>query len=150
MGEFETQQAKWNFDGAESLALFNLKVQFISHMQNWELEKAYWITRILRMEVDAKLSRGKNKSIQKLQEEIDTINEIEKKEVKNEKKELDEKTTQLEKDRNVYIENRTDENYKSIFFIQLEEYYMHVCYLMKKHGLFFREGEDNTLAVLKR
>jgi hypothetical protein len=149
--EQDAQQAKWNFDGAEAEAIFALKASFINFMRVWRLDDAYWILRTIRMELDAKLSRGRNKAIEKMQEEMEERKEEDEKKKKlTEKEEVDAMLSKVTNERNTFNEDPTAQENKIIFFQVLEDFYMHLCYLMKKHGLYFREGEDNTLAVLKR
>ena len=62
----DVQQSKWNFDGAEMEAIFSLKANFIIQLGSWELENAFWTLRTIRMEIDAKLSRGKKDMVKLL------------------------------------------------------------------------------------
>ena len=149
MGD-EAIQSVWNFDGAELFAIFEIKKEFISCMLKWDLENAYWKVRTLRMELDAKLSRGSEKSTY-LVEEIEAREGKKKKKSRVEKTVVDEMLTDLENKRTIYNQiNSPDDSEKGIYYLELETFYMHLCYLMKKHGLYFREGEDMTLAVLRR
>lgn len=151
MGE-ETQQALWNFDGAEAFAIFEIKKAFINSMQEWDLENSFWHVRSLRREIDAKLKRAHKKAIIELEERKEKESGKKKEKKKTEKQIVDEKLEALETARKNYNEACPEptEAQKSKFYKELEEFYMHLCYLMKKHGMYFREGEDMTLAVLRR
>ena len=148
MADYEnTQQSKWNFDGAELEAVFSLKANFILQMGSWDLESAFWTLRTIRMEIDAKLSRGKKDMVVLLTRK----EEKEKEKCITEKESVDKLMGELEDERNNYlVGNKQDPKARTRFFTTLENFYMHICHLMKKHGLYFREGEDNTLAVLRR
>lgn len=155
MGYDETSnQAVWNFDGAEMQAIFEVKAQFINEIRVWSLEDAFWTVRTLRMEIDAKLAREKNKAAKAFEQfneeqEAETDKKDKKKSL-TEKEEVDNLLLQLEQERQKYLPERNDSEVRIQFFLALEKFYMHLCWLMKKHGMYFREGEDNTLAVLKR
>jgi translation initiation factor RLI1 len=107
------------------------------------------------MELDAVLTREKKKILEeydeaelkaKLQKDKSPPEKklTEKQEVDALMKQLDEKYTEFLKD------NKFTEEEKSIMFQLVEKFYMHLCYVMKRHGLYFREGEDFRLAVLRR
>lgn len=138
----DAPQAKWNFDGAESEAIFQLKSNFVLQMDHWDLESAFWTVRSIRRELDAKLERKKKKIIEDFEKEQG------KEKSKTEKQEVDEKLNELQELRLIWMNN--PEKQKINFYVALEEFYMHICYLMKKHGLYFREGDDSPLAVLRR
>ena len=73
------------------------------------------------------------------------------KEVMTEKQLMDKRMKEIDNHFNNYISksNITDKD-KGEFYLILEDFYMELCYKMKQHGIYFREGEDNTFAVLKR
>jgi len=143
----ETQQSLWNFDGAELFVMFQQKIEFIEALKEWDLETAYWRIRDLRRELDAKLDKNKKKF-----KGIE-LEEYKKKERKifSEKEKVDSLLNNLEGVRKKFnlIENPSQED-KGTFYTELEEFYLHLCSLMKKHGLYFREGEDSRMAVLRR
>ena len=148
----DTQQSVWNFDGAEMFAIFEIKKAFINCLLDWDLEGAFWKVRTLRMELDAKLKRGNKKVIDDFEDELDEQRKVKlNKKATTEKKDVDEKLGELEEARQTYNseEYKSDES-KVKFYLVLEDFYMHLCYLMKKHGIYFREGEDMRLAVLRR
>jgi hypothetical protein len=147
MADEKTQQAIWNFDGAELYTIFGIKLKFIECLDNWLLEDAYWALRSLRREIDAKLRRQEKKIIQEFEQEKSKT----KKPKKTEKKEVDDMMEGLDKKRKEYNNevNPPDEK-KADFYLELEKCYMKICFIMKKHGLYFREGEDSRLAVLRR
>jgi hypothetical protein len=142
----DTLQAVWNFDGAELYAIFEIKKEFMICMLNWDLENAFWKLRILRMELDAKLQRAVDTGIiEKFEKELGRTKK------ETEKAFVDRRLGEIEQKRDTYnsFNPPTDEQ-KGEFFRELEKFYMEVCFLMKKHGLYFREGEDNRLAILRR
>ena len=70
---------------------------------------------------------------------------------REEKEEVDSELKNVEEARKVFhSQGQEDEDAKVTFYDVLEKFYMYLCYIMKKHGLYFREGEDMRLAVLKR
>lgn len=152
----ETQQSVWNFDGAELYAVFEIKTKFIEAMLEWNLESAYWAARTLRMELDAKLKRqSTEEKIQKkfklgIEDDEEDIG-TKKRKIVFEKEEVDAMLSKLSKTRGEYnnVSSPSFEQ-KANYYVELEEFYMHLCYLMKKHGLYFREGDDARLAIFRR
>jgi len=140
----EQQTSIWNFDGAELFLLFQIKSQIVYAMDDWDLEEAYRKIRLLRMELDAKLVRTHKKIIEELGSE-------KQKKARTEKAIVDEMMQRVDNEYAVFINinNPTDEQ-KANFYKEVESFYMYLCYLMKSHGLYFREGEDTRFAVLRR
>lgn len=145
MGD-EVGQTIWNSDAFEAQILFEIKSEFMKSLLSWDLENAYWKVRALRMELDAKLIRKGQKK--KLIEEFEGET---KKETIDEKTDTDSKLNDVETVRKDFnqINNPSDDE-RGNLFLSLENFYMHLCYLMKKHGIYFREGDDYRLAVLRR
>lgn len=146
----DTQTSIWNFDGAELMLIFEIKKNIVEYLDSWDLGNAYKKVRLLRMEIDAKLKREKAKK-----DITDFDKPIEKKKEKNtfktEKQEVDEMMVKLDNAYNNFIiKDEPEDSDKSLFYQEIEFVYMHLCFLMKKHGLYFREGEDNRLAVTRR
>lgn len=153
MGEGETQQSLWNFDGAELFLIFEIKQKVVIALEDWNVDEAYRKVRLLRMELDAKLKRGNKKIIQDFEDEIEEEkgNKKEKTKKKNtEKKEVDDMMISLDNCFSEYNQDRDDEDKKIKLYKEIESFYMNLCYIMKVHGLYFREGEDMRLAVLRR
>ncbi|MBA7699245.1 hypothetical protein ES703_107936 [subsurface metagenome] len=149
MEEFEDQQqqALWNFDGAELFLIFQIKSQIVTALEEWDLGEAYRKIRLLRGELDAKLIRSHKKII----EEFEKKSKKGEGKRKTEKAILDDKMKNLDNDYSIFIKINNPTNEKNAdFYKKLEVLYMHLCYLMKKHGLYFREGEDPRFAVLRR
>jgi len=141
----QAQQSVWNFDGAELFMLFNIKAKIVVALEDWDLHEAYKKIRLLRMELDAKLKRQSKKIIEEFEKELG------KKPSKTEKAQVDEMIKGLDKSYTIYVGiSDPNDKEKSNFYQELESVYMHLCHLMKKHGLYFREGEDSRLAVLRR
>lgn len=139
----------WNLDDAEFSVLFQIKLKFVSSLLKWDLEGAYWAVRTLRMELDAKLRRGEtSRYLAKIEEEKRKLG---KKIARTEKKQVDEGMKFLDEERMIFL-NKPVPSFedKSRFYIVLEDFYMSLCFIMKKHRMYFREGEDNRLAVLRR
>lgn len=145
----EVSESIWNFDGAQFYILFTLKDEVRDALDLWDLEKAYWKVRLLRMELDAKLKRKeKHKLLAKLDEE-----QVKRgvKSAKTEKEEVDELMSNVDKAHVEFVKlTNPSETQRSTFFNILESFYMELCYIMKKKGMYYREGEDNRLAVLRR
>ena len=140
--EDNTQKSIWNFDGAQLYNLFQIKTKFLEYLLEWDLENCYWMLRFMRMELDSKLSRGSRIKLER---------DESKPEAKTEKIYVDELQNDVDSVRNEYLNYKSPTQIQTTeFFLKLESYYMELCYLMKKHGLYFREGDDNTFAVLKR
>jgi len=145
--ENETQQSVWNFDGAELYVIFEIKVKFVEALENWDLEPAYWRLRDLRRELDAKLKREK-KTFEGITLKEDK--EDRKKKVVTEKEDVDSRLNDLDKLRETFNKGTKNEKEKADYYLNLEEFYMHLCFLMKKHGLYFREGEGMNMIVTRR
>ena len=141
----ESLQAKWNFDGAEYELIFGIKTLIVKNLNGWDLQNAYWNLRRLRVEMDAKLNRGK-----KIKELDDDGNENVKEIKETEKMEMDRLLNELGDERNLFDNSDKQDGDMSKFYLALENFYLHLCYVMKKHGVYFREGEDRTFAVLRR
>jgi len=149
MVEEQANQSVWNFDGAELYLIFQIKNKIVEAFELWDLETSYWKLRLLRMELDAKLQRTNKKFIDEFEEEQATIKG--KKKAQTEKQITDDLLKSMDDDYSTYKEIiDPSEKEKADFYQVLETFYMHLCHLMKKHGLYFREGEDMRLAVLRR
>ena len=143
----QQQQSLWNFDGAELFLIFQIKSQIVVALEEWDLGEAYRKIRLLRGELDAKLIRSHKKLIEEF-EKKDKKGEGKK---KTEKARVDDKMKNLDNDYSNFIKiNDPSDEEKADFYKKLESLYMELCYLMKKHGLYFREGEDPRFAVLRR
>lgn len=143
----QQQQALWNFDGAELFLIFQIKSQVVAALEEWDLSEAYRKIRLLRGELDAKLIRSHKKII----EEFEKKSKKGKGKKKTEKAIVDDKIKNLDNDYSTFVEIvDPSDTQKADFYKKLEALYMHLCYLMKRHGLYFREGEDSRFAVLRR
>jgi hypothetical protein len=147
--EFETTQSEWNFDGAENELIFALKLNIATKLRSWNLEGAFWDLRSLKIEIDSKLGRAKKKLKEYLTDEENA--KPENQEAKSEKQECDELLVELEEIRAVYVTFPKPSEAQRVFFLkELENFYMHLCRLMKIHGMYFRDGGDSKPAVLRR
>lgn len=139
----------WNLDGEQYYALFQIKTKFVDRILAWDLEGAYWALRTLRMEIDAKLKREEtNKFLEQKEREKEKQEKRERK--KTEKEVIDELMEAVTIERNVFLEAESEDEARVKFFQILEGAYMHLCHTMKKHKMYYREGEDNRLALLRR
>ena len=145
MADSESLQSLWNFYGAEYQLVFEIKVQVVQHLSSWNLEDAFWSLRRLKGEIDAKLDRGRKTKVFD-----DQGNETIKETKVTEKQEMDNLLDNLTSARNIYLQSNRNDNDKTEFYFALENFYLHVCFIMKKHGVYFREGDDMTFAVLRR
>ncbi len=105
----------WNMDDAQLMRVNNLLNLSNYYFHNWDLENLYWSLRGLRREVNAKLKP----------EEVE---------------ESDKKLKELTSKRNLWISLKITQQE---FFQNCEDYYIYLTRLMKKHGLFYREWEDD-------
>ena len=144
MGEYDnTSQANWNADAVELTVVFGLKLEVAASLDGWDLDNAYWKNRSFRRELDSLLTRKKAK----LQEEFEKEHN---KETTLEKGEIDTLMTSLTNEREIWIKNKSNEDAKLKFYTANENFYMHLCFIMKKHGLYFRETGDSGIAIFRR
>lgn len=116
MGE-DILKSVWNFDDAEYKLIFLFKSEVASCLMLWDLMGAYWSLRRLRSEIDAKVSDKERMDINK---DVDN----------------------LDKEKNTYEENINDKKKQANFYISLDNFYRNLCQVLKHHGSFFREQED--------
>ena len=112
----ETEKAKWNMDDEILKIIRELKISFLNSMKNWELEEAFWILDLICVECDAKLKSKEQEYIE---------NEL----------------SELEKLREEYSKDAREVSGK--LYIKLRKLYKEINRLMKKHGVWFREFEDD-------
>lgn len=137
----DDQQTLWNFDGAELNLIFTIKVECGIHLKSWDLEKAYWSLRDLRREIDAKLRRDKAEDIDLYDREGKATK------IKlTEKEMIDKFLEDCESERNVWLRSDFEIDDASRFYHVLEQFYLTLSFLMKKHGLYLREGADPSQA----
>lgn len=110
------EKAVWNIDDEILKIIKDLKVVFLKHLMNWELEDAYWVLDLICMECDAKLK-------------------------KTEKEEVEKSLKKLEDDRKKYSFNTKE--MAGDFYVGLRDLYKQINNLMKIHGVWFREFEDD-------
>jgi len=112
----QTDKAVWNMDDEILKIIKDLKIVFLRHLKNWNLEDAYWILDIICMECDAKL---KDKERDDIERDLD----------------------ELEKNRKKYSSQAREK--AGIFYINLRNLYKKINRLMKRHGVWFREVQDD-------
>jgi hypothetical protein len=139
----EQVEAKWNFDAAELLFIFDIKTECARYITEWKLDECYWRLRDFRRELDAKLVRGKTKIKEEQEKESGNNKEVE-------KEVIDNSLNSLTGIRESWNKNQGDIKEKLAFYNALEEFYMELCHVMKKHGLYFREGEQFISAMHRR
>ena len=144
MADYEnTSQAAWNADAIELSVVFAVKMEVSSLLDSWDLDKCYWKTRTLRRELDAILTRRKKKLVDEFEKENN-------RETILEKVEIDSLIDTLNTEREIYLVNKDNNEAKNKFYNLLEDLYMHLCFIMKKHGLYFRESNDMGFAAGRR
>jgi len=112
-----SEKAVWNIDDEILKIIKDLKVIFLMHMKDWRLEDAYWKLDLICMECDAKL---------KLPEQ----------------KEIEEDLKSLEKYRQDFAKNGKER--AGEFYVRLRDLYKKLNRMMKEHGVWFREMEDDV------
>lgn len=112
----EDKKAIWNIDDEILKIIKELKLSFIISMKNWQLEDAYWFIDLICMECDAKL-------------------------LDQEKLDIETQLKQLEAQRAEY--NMSDKRTAGIFYVNLRDLYKKINWLMKEHGVWFRERDDD-------
>lgn len=116
-GKEESEKAVWNIDDEILKIIKDLKIVFLMHMKDWKLEDAYWKLRLICVECDAKLK------------------DTERTEIENDLK-------TLETNRKSFAGNGKEK--AGEFYFNLENLYKRINKLMKKHGVWFREFEDDV------
>ena len=111
-----SEKAVWNIDDEILKIIKDLKVIFLMHMKDWRLEDAYWKLDLICMECDAKL-----KAVEKTEIEKDLKN--------------------LETNRQNFVKNGKEK--AGEFYVNLRNLYKKINRLMKEHGVWFREFEDD-------
>ncbi len=110
------EKAVWNIDDEILKIIKDLKVMFLLAMRDWRLEDAHWYLDLMCTECDAKLK-------------------------KSERTEMDTDSNDLEKARKEYLGN--NKKFGGKFYVQLKNLYKKLNLLMKEHGVWFREQEDD-------
>jgi hypothetical protein len=99
----------------------------------------------MRRELDAKLDDKirKHDNEEKFSEEN--------KRKQNEKEIIDGLVSDLESARTEYNrKSNPSQDDKGKYYLIEESFYMALCRVMKKHGLYFRESDDPSQAILRR
>lgn len=71
--EEEKQKSEWNVDDEVLKMVCTLKFKFLYHIENWELEKAYWTLRLLDAEISPALKEAEQEIINKMINELEEI-----------------------------------------------------------------------------
>lgn len=112
---YTNNKSVWNFDQVELMQLFELKDAAITLFSTKNLEGLYWVLRAIWRELDAKME----------DEEQITFSAS---------------MGVLDMKRKYYLRSEINE---TDFYLFLESFYMDLCRMMKKHGLYYREKEND-------
>jgi len=110
-------KAVWNMDDEILKIIKDLKICFLKSMQGWKLEDAYWYLDLMCMECDAKLKDTEQKEIEGKLQELEQMRQ----------------TCKINGHSNV-----------GEFYKGLRNLYKELNRLMKEHGIWFREAEDDV------
>lgn len=114
----QEKRAVWNIDDEILKIIKIMKESFLTNLLAWDLEQSYWILLLILAECDAKIKE-------------------------NERKEINEKIKELETVRRNYLKEKNSSN-AGKFYKNLIELYKKMNLLMKEHGVWFREMEDDV------
>lgn len=120
------EQAKWNMDQEVLKVVIDIKMSFLTNLKNWKLEDAYFDLLLFYSEVKAKFSE-------------------------EQKEELDELFSELNKKRNEFNKSSTVQKKMMIseYFPLFSDLYSELNTVCKVNGLWFRESAyDNESTML--
>lgn len=120
------EQAKWNMDQEVLKVVIDIKMSFLTNLKNWKLEDAYFDLLLFYSEVKAKFSE-------------------------EQKEELDELFSKLNKKRNEFNKSSTAQKKMMIseYFPLFSDLYSELNTVCKVNGLWFRESAyDNESTML--
>lgn len=120
------EQAKWNMDQEVLKVVIDIKMSFLTNLKNWKLEDAYFDLLLFYSEVKAKFSE-------------------------EQKEELDELFSKLNKKRNEFNKSSTVQKKMMIseYFPLFSDLYSELNTVCKVNGLWFRESAyDNESTML--
>lgn len=120
------EQAKWNMDQEVLKVVIDIKMSFLTNLKNWKLEDAYFDLLLFYSEVKAKFSE-------------------------EQKEELDQLFSELNKKRNEFNKSSTAQKKMMIseYFPLFSDLYSELNTVCKVNGLWFRESAyDNESTML--
>lgn len=120
------EQAKWNMDQEVLKVVIDIKMSFLTNLKNWKLEDAYFDLLLFYSEVKAKFSE-------------------------EQKEELDQLFSELNKKRNEFNKSSTAQKKMMIseYFPLFSNLYSELNTVCKVNGLWFRESAyDNESTML--
>lgn len=120
------EQAKWNMDQEVLKVVIDIKMSFLTNLKNWKLEDAYFDLLLFYSEVKAKFSE-------------------------EQKEELDQLFSELNKKRNEFNKSSTVQKKMMIseYFPLFSDLYSELNTVCKVNGLWFRESAyDNESTML--
>lgn len=120
------EQAKWNMDQEVLKVVIDIKMSFLTNLKNWKLEDAYFDLLLFYSEVKAKFSE-------------------------EQKEELDQLFSKLNKKRNEFNKSSTVQKKMMIseYFPLFSDLYSELNTVCKVNGLWFRESAyDNESTML--
>jgi hypothetical protein len=109
----QNQKSEWNIDDAVLKAVFSLKIEFLSYLQQWNLEQAYWVITLIDAEITPALKEKHSKEVQK-------------------------EVYDLEISRKSWLQNSND---NGKFWLELRRVYKKMNEYMVDEGWYFRRKE---------
>jgi len=118
--EYPDIMAKWNADDIQLFNLFEIKSKILEFLNSREFEMLYWEIRKLWVELDAKMTETERTKFENSIKVLDTM-------------------------RVEYIRGNKNSRSKTEieFYKLLVNFYRDLCRMMKEHGLYYRESEDD-------
>lgn len=111
-------ELNWNFEGAEAMLLFQIKLEYKNLLNDWDLDKCYFKARELSIECKTLLTDEE-------QEEVNT------------------QLTSLEvKRKDQYKDRKITKEEQGEYYLALEKLYGTFNNYFREHGLCFRTKED--------
>lgn len=117
--EGSTEGTVWNFDNAEAQLIFYYKSKFVTDLNGWQLEDAFWDLKTLYMEGKALLKDTDRTNFEK-----QYYNPL------------------LESRKNYNSDPNPSDEKKGLYHSILTEVYEELCDHFKAKGLYFREKES--------
>ena len=122
-----TAKTVWNMDESRMKAVDYYLSLCETAFINWNLEELYIYLKQVRRMISGKISEEQFKKCDDMLQDMEKIR------------------------RSINIDNEQEtKKKKSELYEKADELYVYLNRLMKKHGMFFKEGDDPTRAALKR
>lgn len=117
---YENITAKWNADDMQLFNLFEIKTKILDLINTREFEALYWEIRKFWIELDAKMTPNEREDYENSMKVLDNI-----------------RVSLFQSDK------RNKSELEINFYILLTNFYRDLCRMMKNHGLYYREAEDD-------